>query len=366
MAEFAQLGLKKEILTLVTQKFKHPLEVQEKIIPLALQGKNLVFTSRTGSGKTMAYFLGYVGKINTKLGLQMLVLVPTRELCVQVGKEMQQICQPLEINVGTLYGGRDLAGDHRTTQKKNHIIVATPGRLIQHINEKNIKVGEVKYLVFDESDQMFDEGFFHDCEYVRSRVSRTAQLILASATITAKVASFIETMGEHEFLAIGEQIPSALVQEKLYCEKSAKQEILLTLFQQKKVSRAMVFCNTKIKSAQIADFLNTHRIHSKVLNGDLPQQERLNMLNLFKAGKIPVLITTDVAARGLHIEHVGIIINYDAPTRAEFYVHRIGRTARGTKHGYALTLICPEDVERFQKIETLYKLKIKEIKNFIP
>lgn len=363
MGNFAKLNLKQEILEVLSRlKIKESFEVQDKIVPLALEGKNIVFTSRTGSGKTLAYLLGFLGKINKKQGTQMIVLVPTRELCIQVGKEMKRICDLLSINVGMLYGGRDIPGDYRTLDKKNQIMVGTPGRLLMHINEKRIKVGEVKYLVYDESDQMFDLGFYDKCAYLKQRVSKDAQIILSSATITDKVRNFIEReIIDFELLQIGELIPKNIVQEKLYCEKTEKNEIILKILSQNNFRRAMIFCNTKVKSYNISEFLQKNMLNSKSLNSDLQQSERLNHLNLFKDGKIKILVTTDVAARGLHIENVDMIINYDVPTKEEFYIHRIGRTGRIDQKGYSLTLICPEDINRFADIESKYGLNIIEI-----
>ncbi|MFC1704750.1 DEAD/DEAH box helicase [Nanoarchaeota archaeon] len=363
MGDFTKLGLKKEILEVLSRlKFKKSFEVQDKIVPAALKGKHIVFTSRTGSGKTLAYLLGFLGKINKKQGIQMVVFVPTRELCIQVGKEMKKVCELLDINVGMLYGGRDIPGDYRTLNKKNQIIVGTPGRFIMHVNEKKLKVGEVKYLVYDESDQMFDNGFYDKCAYLKQRVSKNAQIILSSATMTEKVKDFIENeIVDYELLRVGELIPKNIVQEKLYCEKLEKNDILLNIFSKKKFQRAMIFCNTKQKSYNIAEFLQRNKFNAKSLNSDLEQSERLNHLNLFKDGKIRILVTTDVAARGLHIEKVDIIINYDVPTRQEFYIHRIGRTGRIDKKGYSLTFICPEDVDRFYNIEFEYELSVKEI-----
>ena len=362
MGEFAKLGLNKEILEVLSSSgFNETFDVQDKIIPLAIKGNNIVFTSKTGSGKTLAYLMGYLGKINKTRGVQMIVLVPTRELCIQVSKEIKRICEPLRINVGTLYGGRDIPGDYKTLNKKNQIIVGTPGRLIMHINEKKLKVGEVKYLVYDESDQMFDNGFFQDCVYLKKRVSKDAQIIFSSATITDKVDVFIKhQIVDYEFLIIGELIPKLIVQEKTYCEKTEKNNILLRLLSKNKFERAMIFCNTKIKSRNISDFLKKNEYNSKSLNSDLDQKERLNHLNLFKDGKIKILVATDVAARGLHIEQVDLIVNYDVPTRDEFYVHRIGRTGRTNDAGYSLTLICPEDVERFEGIEKKYELNVTQ------
>ncbi len=364
MGDFTKLGLKKEILEVLSKlKLNKSFEVQDKIVPLAIKGKNVVFTSRTGSGKTLAYLLGFLGKINKKQSTQMIVLVPTRELCIQVGKEMKTVCDCLGINVGMLYGGRDVPGDYRTLNKKNQIIVGTPGRLLLHVNEKKLKVGEVKYLVYDESDQMFDNGFYDNCVYLKKRVSKDAQIIFSSATMTDNVKNFIENVIiDYELLRIGELIPKNIVQEKLYCEKIEKNEILLNIFSKKRFKRAMVFCNTKQKVYNISEFLQRNKFNAKLLSSDLEQTERLNHLNLFKDGKIRILVTTDVAARGLHIEKVDIIINYDVPTKEEFYIHRIGRTGRIDKKGYSLTFICPEDVDRFYNLEFEYELKVKEIK----
>lgn len=360
MKTFDKLGLKKDILAVLAKlKFKEALEVQEKITPLAMKGKNIVFTSRTGSGKTLAYTLGYLGKLNKKLGIQMLIIVPTRELCIQVGKEIQKIAEPLGFFTGMLYGGRDVYGDSKTTNKKIHILVGTPGRLIQHINVKSIKVGDVSYLVYDESDQMFDQGFYDDCKYIKKRVSKDAQIILASATITHKVEYFVEDeIKDFEYLEVGELIPKNIVQEKMYCDKNEKQEIVVNKFLEKNFKSAIVFCNTKSKVTSISQALAYRKFNAKPLSSALEQQDRLNTLNLFKDGKIKVLVTTDVAARGLHIENVDIVINFDVPTKEEFYIHRIGRTGRRDEKGYALTLICPEDVERFKEIESAYKLDI--------
>ena len=363
MGNFNKLGLKKEILEVLSRlKFTNTLEVQDQIVPLVIKRKNVVFTSRTGSGKPLAYLLGYLGKINKKRNAQMIVVVPTRELCIQVGKEIKTFCDILGINVGMLYGGREIKGDYRTLNKKNQIIVATPGRLILHVNDKKIKVGEVKYLVYDESDQMFDHGFYDDCLYLKERISNDAQIVLSSATITKKVDNFIkEEIVDYELLQIGSLIPENILQEKLYCEKIEKNEILLNLFSKRKFKRAMVFCNTKQKSYNIAQFFQKNKFNAKSLSGDLEHKERQNHLNLFKAGKIKILVATDVASRGLHIETVDIIINYDVPTKEEFYVHRIGRTGRVDKKGYSLTLVCPEDVKRLSDIELKYDLIIEEI-----
>lgn len=363
MSEFEKLGLKKNILeALAKLKYKKALEVQKQVIPVAREGHNLVFTSRTGSGKTLAYLLGFLGKVNKKFNAQMLIIVPTRELCIQVGKEILKVCEKLDLNVGTIYGGREISGDYRTLSKKNQIIVATPGRVKDHINSKSLKVGDVRYLVFDESDQMFDEGFYDDCAYIKQRVSKDAQIVFASATMTEKVKEFMaEEIVEYKLLRIGELIPKNIVQQKLFCEIDEKNEVLISILKRKKFKRTIIFCNTKVKSYNINELLNENGFKSNFLNSDLDQVDRQNHLNQFKDSANDILVTTDIAARGLHIDTVDLVLNYDVPTNESFYVHRIGRTGRKDKKGHAITFVCPEDEDRFYNLEFEYELKVAKI-----
>ena len=366
---FDKLNLKKEVLeSLIINKFTEPTQVQRELIPRIVSGNNVVFTSRTGSGKTLAYTLGVISKLNKKLGLQMIVLVPTRELAIQVGKEITKIVNHLGLSVATLYGGRSVEGDYRTISKKNQILVGTPGRVIQHINIKSIKVGEVKHLVLDESDQMFDEGFMKDCAYIATRVSKDVQIILSSATITQKVKSFIEEeIVSYDQLFIGEQIPSTIKQETIFVlDKKQKEQTLIKYLKDflKESSRKkiLVFANTKMKVGELAKTLEEKKIRAQAIHSGVLQKERVNRLNLFKQGRLSVLVTTDVSARGIHIDDVDLVINFDVPTRLEFFVHRIGRTGRVGAQGAALTLVQPEDDERYKEIKEEFSLKAEEKK----
>ncbi|MFW6220131.1 MAG: DEAD/DEAH box helicase [Nanoarchaeota archaeon] len=360
---FNNLGITDKLTKILSSlNYKIPTDIQKEIIPIALKSKNIVFTSQTGSGKTLAYTIPFLNKINTKEKIQMLIIAPTRELSIQIYKELTKICESLKINVGALYGGRDKNLDYKTISKKIHILIGTPGRIVEHINEKNIKVGDVKYLVFDESDQMFDNGFFNECAYIIKRVSRISKIILSSATITDKVKNFIENkIQDYEFKEIGTKIPKRINQEIVFCEILEKNDLLVKFFKNKKIKKALVFCNTKNKCYTITNHLMQNKIHAKEMNSNLEQKERENHLNLFKSGKINVLVTTDVCARGIHIENVDCIINYDVPTKQEFYVHRIGRTARSGKSGYSLTFICKEDLERFENIKQEYNLDLNQV-----
>lgn len=357
---FQNLGLKKNVIqTLSALNFTTPTEVQKQIIPLILKKKNLAFTSQTGSGKTVGFTAPLLSRINKKLHIQILILVPTRELCIQVGNEIKRFANHLDFNVGMIYGGRDLIADKRTISRRLHVLVATPGRLIQHVNMKTIKLSGVHTIIFDESDQMFDNGFYDDCQYIKSRVSSTAQVILASATITPKVEIFLKkTIKDFTFIEVGNLIPPSIVQDALFCEISEKNDLLVKFFLGEEFSRAIVFVNTKVKLGSVYDSLLDKGITTSYLSGDLDQKEREKRLRDFKAKKFSVLVCTDVASRGLHIPDVDIVLNYDIPSRNEFYVHRIGRTGRNGKKGYALSFVCPEDEANFVLIQKEYKLHV--------
>ncbi len=360
--DFSTMGLKKTVLSALSlTKYKKPTEVQAEVIPFILQGKNTIFTSPTGSGKTLAYTVGSIGFLNAKQGLQMLVVVPTRELAEQVGKEMQVIATPMGLKVGVLYGGKATKNDMRILQRKNQIIVGTPGRLLEHINAKTVRVGEVKYLVFDESDQMFDNGFFGDCVYITKRVGVNVQIVFSSATMTDDVVNFVEDhIKYYEFVEPGNTIPTTILQEEKYLPIPEKNDFLKDFFKGLSFKRAIIFCNTKKRVDEITDFLNENNFRARELHSDLEQKERNANLSFLKKGRSSILVATDVAARGLHIENVDIIINYDIPTRKEFYVHRIGRAGRNGVPGYALNLICPEDEDRFEVIVETYALEVDD------
>ncbi len=369
--DFSQLGFKQDVVAALKKiGITKATDVQEIIIPKIQTNQNIVFTSQTGSGKTLCFLLGYLPRINSKNGLQMLIITPTKELAQQVAKEIMRVTDQLDLKVGVLYGGREFKGDMRTIHRKNQIIVATPGRIIDHINKKTLRVGDVKCIVYDESDQMFDNGFASDCAYIKRRSAQDAQMVLSSATITEKVELFIENrMPDHEMIVVGEKIPKNIVQEKVYCDIRDKPALLikcLKRLQLGKKQQMIIFTNTKEKCFLIHENLEQNKFHATELHGDFKMQERKNHLNGFTSGRVPILITTNVAARGLHIPKVDAIINYDVSERPEFYVHRIGRSGRIMKsgkagRGYAITFICDEDIERFEVIEDLHGAKVQEV-----
>jgi len=364
---FSNLGLKKDILDMISKiGLTEATEVQKKIIPLSIEGKNIVFTAPTGSGKTFAFSLGVINRINPRQGIQMLVIVPTRELCLQVGEELKKISLEKNLKVGMLYGGHELVADKKILSKKIQILVATPGRLIQHINFKTVKLGSVRYAVFDESDQMFDNGFYDDCIYIKSRISADSQIILSSATISSKVSKFVKKYVEKPIiLEIGNKIPSNIIQDVLFCEINEKNDLVIDFFKGEEFDRAIIFVNTKNKLQSITDILNDNGLKTRGISSDFDQKTREKTIRDFKNKKFSILVATDVAARGLDISGVDIVLNYDVPNRSEFYVHRIGRSGRQGVKGYVLTLICPEDEERFIQIEDEYNLKVGFVnKNF--
>jgi ATP-dependent RNA helicase DeaD len=357
---FQQLGLKKDVIEAINKLgYSKPTLVQEKIIPLVLEKHDLAFTAQTGSGKTLAYTLGVLSRIQPKQHIQLLIITPTRELCMQIGAELKKLGAILGFNVGSFYGGHDLNMDKRLITKKLHVVVATPGRLIQHINFKTLKVGDVKTIVFDESDQMFDNGFYDDCVYIINRVSVSAQVLLSSATINPQVEEFIgKYIPDHKQISIGVQIPKSISQEAFFCKIEEKNEELLTFLNKERPRSVLIFANTKTKLQSINDFLKSNDYKITMLSSDLEQKDREKVLEKFKERKYQILVCTDVASRGLQIDDVDLVINYDIPKRKEFYVHRIGRTGRTQKKGKSLSLVCPEDEEAFMAIQDEYAIDI--------
>ncbi len=358
---FEDLPLKKNIkLTLNSLGFKIPTRVQEETIPLILDGKNVVITSSTGSGETIAYTIPILGRIDPKKGVQALILTPTRELTEQVGSEVKKFCDLLGLKVGVFFGGRDIKGDYKVLQRKNQIIIGSPGRIIQLINNKTLRVGEVSYIVFDESDQMFENGFFGDCIYVKKRISSEAQIVLSSATMTSDVVDFVEKhIVYFEFVEPDSRIPEGILQKKAFVKIPDKNEFIKQFLDNNSFKRALIFCNTKTRVEEVNSFLLKNGFRSRAIHSDLEQKERKRNLQFLKEGRKSILVATDVAGRGLHIDNVELIINYDIPTRKEAYIHRIGRTGRNGLKGYALNLICPEDEERFKNIEDEFELNVE-------
>jgi len=328
-----------------------PTGIQERAIPEIKAGKDLVGQSLTGSGKTAAFGLPILEKIVPGNGIQALVLTPTRELCQQVKESLETISRFLPINITAIYGG---VGFFEQVEglKVAEIVVATPGRLLDHLGRRNLKLSGIKYVVLDEADRMFDMGFEEDVSKILSQTPHSRQTILFSATMPKAAQNVIKKYLKNP----------VHVQEKLHVDKSLLKQAFYTVHRDQKfpllahllkagkVTTAIVFCGTKRGVDKIARDLNRQKLNVMPVHGDLAQTKRQLAVKLFKAGKIDVLVATDVAARGLDIKDVTHIYNYDVPKTPEDYTHRIGRTARAGKKGEAITFVSERDYENFDRI----------------
>lgn len=365
---FSDMGLKKELLAMIEAKgFVHPTPIQMEAIPWALLGEDIMGQAQTGTGKTAAFGLPILNRVEKGQGLQGLILCPTRELAVQVMKEISFLGSRLDINVLAVYGGQSMERQIHALKQKPEIVVGTPGRLLDHLQRKTISLREVKFLVLDEADEMLDMGFLPDIEKIISFCPRARQTFLFSATLDEKVRRLATKYMRNPRLIV---IPSPertvpVIEQKYYVVKPGlKAEFLCCLLESLPVSSALIFCRTKRGASELACVLQKKGYTANCLHGDMSQRERDYVMNAFRRRSIRLLTATDLAARGLDIKHVSHVINYDIPEDPEIYVHRIGRTGRAGRRGTAITLVEPEQMRWLKSIERYIGRKIE--KDFLP
>jgi ATP-dependent RNA helicase DeaD len=349
---FSKMGLNPKLVEGLKQMgIKEPTPIQAKCIPELKAGRDLVGQSLTGSGKTAAFGLPILEKVVPGNGLQALVLTPTRELCVQVRDNLEAMARYLPINIKSIYGG---VGFYQQIEdlKIAEIIVATPGRLLDHMGRRNVDLRGIKFIVLDEADRMFDMGFEDDIEKIMRQTPNSRQTIMFSATMPRAAQNLANKYLKNP----------CHIQEKLHVDKSLlkqvfysvrrddKYSLLVHLLKSKTSGPAIVFCGTKREVDKVARNLRKQNLEVLPVHGDLTQGKRQFAVNSFKQGKIDVLVATDVAARGLDIKDVSHVYNYDVPRTPEEYTHRIGRTARAGKRGDAVTLVSDRDYDNFNKL----------------
>ena len=311
--------------------------IQERAIPKALDGRDVLGQAQTGSGKTIAFAIPIIERIFIPdRSPQAIVLCPTRELCMQV------------------YGGQPIGKQTRVLKKGVHIVVGTPGRVIDHIERGNLDLIGVERVILDEADEMLEMGFIEDIERILSEVPSQRQTLLFSATIPSEVRKIAEKyQKDPEFIKIADKrknIPK-ITQYAFRCDIRDKFNSLIRLIEAYDVNLALIFCNTKKSVDFVAKHLKKEEFKVDSLHGDMSQQTRDKVMNKFRNGNISILVATDVAARGLDIANVDVIINYDVPQNADDYIHRIGRTARAGKTGFAFTLVSKDEISRFNNIK---------------
>ncbi|MDT8860652.1 DEAD/DEAH box helicase [Alkalihalobacillus sp. MEB130] len=357
MRDFQALGISQKTIALLDEyRITCPTPIQEKAIPIVLQGRDVIAQAQTGTGKTFAFLLPILERIDPeKSHVQALIVAPTRELALQITTEAKRLTDSLSsIDVLAVYGGQDVEQQLRKLQGAIQIIVATPGRLLDHIRRKTVKLNEVSMLVLDEADQMLHMGFLQEVEEVILQTPRARQTLLFSATMPKEIRELANTfMKTPENISVEQKNVTIdrIKQVLIETTDRGKQEALKKVMKQEQPFLAIIFCRTKRRVSKLTAALLENRYLVNELHGDLSQSKREEVMKSFRECQIQYLVATDVAARGLDVEGVTHVFNYDIPQDAESYIHRIGRTGRAGEEGRAFTFVAGKDRRQVEIIE---------------
>lgn len=360
---FYDFGLENRVVRAITELgFEEPTPIQEKTIPIALEGRDLIGQAQTGTGKTAAFSIPLINRISTtEQKIVGLILTPTRELAIQVSEEIAKLSRYKGVRSLPIYGGQDIQRQIRLLRNKPHIIIGTPGRLLDHINRKTIKLDDVSTVVLDEADEMLDMGFMEDITSILSLVPEERHTMLFSATMPTNIQKLAQQfLREPEQVSvIPKQISAPLIQQN-YIEVQEKQKFdaLTRLLDMESPELAIIFGRTKRRVDELAGALQKCGYAADGLHGDLSQHQRDTVMRKFRDNSIEVLVATDVAARGLDVSGVSHVINFDLPQDPESYVHRIGRTGRAGREGTAWTFVTPREIDHLYFIEKITRHKL--------
>lgn len=350
---------------LMDMGFEGPTPIQAKVIPFLMEGKDVIGQAQTGTGKTAAFAIPLIEKINLKGGVQALVITPTRELAIQVAEEISKIGRHRRVRTLPIYGGQPIDRQIRSLRQGIHVVIGTPGRLLDHLNRRTLRLNSLNIVVLDEADEMLDMGFVEDIEAILKNVPLERQTLLFSATMPQEILSLAQKyLREPEFITVSKNNLTVPQIEQVYYETREKDKLdtIARLLDSFDLSRAIVFCRTKRGVDDLVSGLQARGYPAGGLHGDMSQYQRNQVLRRFKSGQVEIMAATDVAARGLDIENISHVINYDIPQDVEFYIHRIGRTGRAGRAGMAVTLVSPRDYRQLRLIENLTKTKIRREK----
>lgn len=357
---FSQFNLNNNIEKAIVQcGYTQPTPIQAQAIPLVLAGKDVVASAQTGTGKTAAFVLPTLNRISetthTNKKTRVLVLTPTRELAAQVTKSAVQYGKYLPFKMVSIVGGMSYHHQIRDLARGADILVATPGRLIDHLNSNRIDLSAVEMLILDEADRMLDMGFIDDVQYIAQLTPKNRQTLLFSATLDNKLMAETKHLLNHPVRIdlSQEKMAAPQIKQEMYRVSSAQQKnrLLQQFLTEGNIYKAIIFSATKINAERLADDLQAQGFEAAALHGDLKQNVRNRTLQQLRQGKVQFLVATDVAARGIDISDITHVINYDLPRFCEDYVHRIGRTGRAGKEGVAISFVLPADFKHLQRIE---------------
>lgn len=353
---FREYGFDERILTALEKlEYEKPLEVQHATIDKIMEKKDLIVKSQTGSGKTAAFAIPLCEQVDAEEdAIQVLVLAPTRELVVQVKEDINAIGRFKGIRTLAIYGKESIVEQKNELKKMPHVVVATPGRMMDHIIRRNVKLKNLKFLVVDEADEMFLMGFLEQLESIIEHVPEDIVTLLFSATISEKVEYVTKKyMNEPEFISVESKVSTLKKISQLYyaVDGLSKVDFMKKMLRQEKPRKAIIFCNTRDQVDKLYDILKKWEPLTCSIHGGMEQDVRLDKIQSFKGGEYKIMIATDIAARGIHINKLTHIINYSVPFEHEQYVHRIGRTGRVGKSGIAITIVMPSEKQRFDELQ---------------
>ena len=353
---FESMDLSTEILRAVREMgFQEPSTVQAKTIPLMMNGQDINAIAPTGTGKTCAFGIPMLEYVQLKDSrIQEVVLAPTRELALQIGEELTKLAKFIDgVRIAVIYGGQSISRQITALKRRPQIVIATPGRMLDHMQRGNIRLNAVHTMVLDEADEMLNMGFVKDVTKIIEATPPDRQLVLFSATTNQDVLT-IAWKYQHEPVEITVEATRAdrpqITQYVIATEQDQKTDHLLYLLDADVYQRIMIFCNTKFMTDKLTSRLVKEGYNAQCLHGDIPQSRRNVVMSDFKRGKFPILVSTDVAARGIDVDDVEAVINYDLPNENEYYLHRIGRTGRAHKHGVSFSLVTFRESVRMDEI----------------
>jgi len=366
MNTFENFKLSSQLLTAIEkEKITEPTQIQKESIPHIMNGKDVIGESATGSGKTLAFGCGIIENVIPNEGLQALILTPTRELAEQVKEALKQFSENKLLRIISIYGGVAISPQIHALSHAN-VVVATPGRLLDHFQRNTINTSKIKILVLDEADRMFDMGFIEDVEKIIRKCPQKRQTLFFSATITPKIRNLANKhMNDYVNVSAKKHVDAEKLKQVYYdTPRNMKFSLLVHLCQNEKSGLIMVFCNTRRTTDFVVKNLRTNKINAIAIHGGFSQNKRTRTINLFNNNKVSVLVCTDVAARGLHIDNVSHIYNYEIPKDSIDYIHRIGRTARAGEMGKVINLLCDYDHDNFSRIINDYSsFSIEKVKS---
>jgi ATP-dependent RNA helicase DeaD len=364
MTKFKDLGLSDDVLKGVTdQGFEEAFPIQEAVIPVLLSGRDVVGQAHTGSGKTAAFALAMLEKIQPKQGIQGLIMAPTRELAMQITDEIKKFGKHTGIRTATVYGGQGMGIQLDTLHRGVEIVVATPGRLIDHLKRGSIELRDVSHIVLDEADTMLDMGFVDDISFILDLAPEERVMSLYSATMPTEILRLSEEYlnNPKQFLLDADDLSGEGIDQSYLVIKDRDKFKYLIDFVKPIKGQIIVFCSTKYRTRDVAKFLHQEKYNAVAIEGDMSQHRREQSMGKFRSGKADILVATDVASRGIDVPRVELVVNYDVPNQEMAYFHRIGRTARAGAKGRAITFVSYSSVGDWNLVKRQIKVPITDL-----